>query len=233
LRYGSKGAVTLFRYAATSVLGGRNRARRARFPVPDVVNASQSSRRGAPSSSLRRLGFRFASRLACRSHAPTAQYKLLRKTCLVASLSKEIQIDLRCPDAERFDGKTQPCFFPSHLARRVSNTGLLMGTRRRPSGVLRIENLDWQNRVIFVPDSHSSDDWKANVPSFVVGAIGLCHPHEVSSAFTIRHCCWIAANFSRCSFALLRIRWVIKQDRELDAAVTELREPLVRGITRV
>jgi len=47
-----------------------------------------------------------------------------------------LQIDLRCPDAERLDGNTQPSCLASHLFRRISKTRPLIGTSRRPSAVL-------------------------------------------------------------------------------------------------
>src|SRR5215471_8420726 len=42
----------------------------------------------------------------------------------------------RCPDAERFEGNTQPSCLASHLSRRIAKTRPLIGTSRRPSAVL-------------------------------------------------------------------------------------------------
>ena len=47
-----------------------------------------------------------------------------------------MQIDLKCPDAERLDGNTQPSCLASHLFCRISKTRPLIGTSRRPSAVL-------------------------------------------------------------------------------------------------
>jgi len=47
-----------------------------------------------------------------------------------------VLIDLRWPDAERFDGNNQPSCLALHLARRISKTRPLIGTSRRPSTVL-------------------------------------------------------------------------------------------------
>jgi hypothetical protein len=44
--------------------------------------------------------------------------------------------NVRCPDAERLDGNTQPSCLASHLFRRISKTRPLIGTSRRPSAVL-------------------------------------------------------------------------------------------------
>src|SRR6516164_1682074 len=66
-RCAAKSVVTLFATPLLHCLVDGNRALRARFPVLDVDNAWLSLRRDDPSFSLRRLDFRFASELACRS----------------------------------------------------------------------------------------------------------------------------------------------------------------------
>jgi len=40
----------------------------------------------------------------------------------------KLQIDRRCPDAERFEGKIHPLFFVSQRRRRISKTRWLIGT---------------------------------------------------------------------------------------------------------
>ena len=55
---------------------------------------------------------------------------------MLRAFRKRLQIDLKCPDAERFDGNTQPSCLASHLMRRISKTRPLIGTSRRPSAVL-------------------------------------------------------------------------------------------------
>ena len=65
----------LHRYFKKLVDG--NRARRARFPVPDADGASRSLRRDAPSFSSRPQGCRFASALAYRSHVAHSREPVL------------------------------------------------------------------------------------------------------------------------------------------------------------
>ena len=55
---------------------------------------------------------------------------------MLRAFQKRLQIDIRWPDAERFDVNTQPSCLASHRFRRISTTGPLIGTRRRPSAVL-------------------------------------------------------------------------------------------------
>lgn len=78
-------------------------------------------------------------------HAPrpsSARRRTLRATTsrrsptLYRATRKRLQMDLRCPDAERLDGNTQPSCLASHLFRRISKTRPLIGTSRRPSAVL-------------------------------------------------------------------------------------------------
>jgi len=67
-------------------LADGNRARRARFPVPDADSASRSLRRGAPSFSSRLRGCRFASELAYRSHVAHSRAPALSEGPLCCAL---------------------------------------------------------------------------------------------------------------------------------------------------
>src|SRR5215471_5399456 len=62
-------------------------------------------------------------------------------TAWLRAFRKRLQIDLRCPDAERFDGNTQPSCLASHLVRRISKTRPLIGTSRRPSAVTKMSTV--------------------------------------------------------------------------------------------
>lgn len=55
---------------------------------------------------------------------------------MLRAFRKRLQIDLKRPDAERFDGNTQPSCLAPLLIRRISKTRPLIGTSRRPSAVL-------------------------------------------------------------------------------------------------
>src|SRR5215469_5871594 len=48
----------------------------------------------------------------------------------------KLQIDLRCPDADRFEGNTQPSVLIPQRLFRISKARRLIGTSLRPSGVL-------------------------------------------------------------------------------------------------
>src|SRR5205807_7178956 len=52
------------------------------------------------------------------------------------ALRNKLNIDMRCPDLERFEGKVQPPFIVPQRLRIISKTLRLIGTSLRPSGVL-------------------------------------------------------------------------------------------------
>jgi len=76
---------------------------------------------------------------------------------------KRVLIDLRWPDAERFDGNNQPSCLALHLARRISKTLPLIGINRRPSAVL----LSGTKITRFCQSRFSMRIWKSSL-SFLI-----------------------------------------------------------------
>ena len=134
----AKGVVISICYHCIQSLADGSRAPRARFQTPGADTCIASLYVAVPHRShYGQQGCRFASELACRSHvAHSKEPALSEGLALLRAFRKRLQIDLRCPDAERFDGNTQPSCLASHLVRRISKTRPLIGTSRRPSAVL-------------------------------------------------------------------------------------------------
>jgi hypothetical protein len=68
--------------------------------------------------------------------AGTIKDQFFGKTGSLPHLSKQAIYEAQVPEAERLDGNTQPSVLVQHRARKSSKTRWLIGTSRRPSGVL-------------------------------------------------------------------------------------------------